>query len=227
MYFLCKQYTNVYIFSIKVVCMLIKEIGLEREMWLLDSDNRIVEAPMYNFPADEMGFLVEVRSAWGSNPERVVDTLGLAESNEREKARVLGLKILLSPEMKVTDEWQKYIAEKYHHASFGDSTQNIYGKTEHTHNTGLLPGRATAGMHVHFSIWDTEKEKFRDFTKDEIRHMVFELDNTFKDYVVSNKRMLGEWEPKKHGFEYRSLPCTTNPFDLAVKGQEVINKISV
>jgi hypothetical protein len=205
--------------------MLIKEIGLEREMWLLDSDNRIVEAPMYNFPADEMGFLVEVRSAWGSIPYFVVDTLKQAEKNEKQKAYNLGFNILLCPEMKVTDEWQKYIAEKYHHSSFGDTTQNIYGKTEHTHNTGLLPGRATAGMHIHFSIFDTDTMKFRDFTKDEIHQIVSELDNTFKDYVVSNKRMLGEWEPKKHGFEYRSLPCIANPLDLAVKGQDVINKI--
>ena len=205
--------------------MLIKEIGLEREMWLLDSQNKIVEAPAYNFPADEMGFLVETRSSWGNSPKLIVDTLDTAKRVEEDKAKKLGFKIVLAPEMKVTDEWQKYIAEKYKHSSFGDTTQNIYGKTEHTHNTGLLPGRATAGVHIHFSIWDTEREKFYDFNGFDIKRMVKELDLEFKEQVVSNKRMLGEWEPKKHGFEYRSLPCTANPTEVAVAGLEVVNMI--
>jgi hypothetical protein len=206
--------------------MLIREIGLEREFWLLDKSNNIVEAPMYNFPADEMGFLVEVRSAWGNTPHLIVNTLDVAETNERRKANRLGFKVLLAPEMKVTDEWQSYIAQKYKHSSFGDSTQNIYGKSEHSHNTGLLPGRATAGMHIHFSIWDSELEKFLDFNDKEIRKVISYLDDEFKDLVVSNKRNLGEWEPKKHGFEYRSLPCTAKPYEVAVKGLNVLEELS-
>jgi hypothetical protein len=207
--------------------MLIKEIGLEREMWLLDSKNRIIEAPMYNFPADEMGFLVEVRSAWGSTPYLITDTLESAEKVEIRKANQLYFKICLLPEMKVTDDWQKYIAKKYKHESFGDTTQNIYGKTDHSHNTGLLPGRATAGMHIHFSAWDTEIEKFRDFTNTEIHKIISYLDGEFKELVTQNNRILGEWEPKKHGFEYRSLPCTADPRKVAIKGLNVLEELSL
>jgi len=207
--------------------MLIKEIGLEREMWLLDSNNKIVEAPIYNFPADEMGFLVEIRSAWGNGNDYIVETLNSAMQAEENKAQRLGFKIVIAPEMKVTDEWQKYIAEKYKHHLFGDDTQNIYGKTEHSHNTGLLPGRATAGMHIHFSIWDTEQGNFRKFQQAEIERIVKELDETFKDIILENNRMLGEWEPKKHGFEYRSLPCTASPIYVAKKGQLALSKILV
>lgn len=205
--------------------MLIKEIGLEREMWLLDFDNKIVEAPAYNFPADEMGFLVEVRSAWGNGNDYIVETLESAKQAEENKAQRLGFRIAVLPEMKVTDEWQHYIAKKYKHYSFGDFTQNIYGKQEHSHNTGLLPGRATAGMHIHFSMWDTETAKFVDFEPADIVQIVKELDGNFKDLVLENKRMLGEWEPKKHGFEYRSLPNTTSPILAAKKGQIALNKI--
>jgi hypothetical protein len=127
----------------------------------------------------------------------------------------------------VTDAWQQYIAKKYKHASFGDSTQNIYGKTDHSHNTGLLPGRATAGMHIHFSIWDTEAEKFRDFTNKEIHRIVSYLDGEFKELVTQNNRILGEWEPKTHGFEYRSLPCTVDPRKVAIKGLNVLEELSI
>lgn len=207
--------------------MLIKEIGLEREMWLLDSNNKIVEAPVYNFPADEMGFLVEIRSAWGNGNDYIVESLESARQAEENKAQRLGFKIVIEPEMKVTDEWQKYIADKYKHYLFGDDTQNIYGKQEHSHNTGLLPGRATAGMHIHFSIWDTEQDKFRKFQPIEIEKIVKELDGNFKDIILENKRMLGEWEPKKHGFEYRSLPCTTSPILAAKKGQIALNSLNI
>jgi hypothetical protein len=207
--------------------MLIKEIGLEREMWLLDSQNRIVEAPAYNFPADEMGFLVEVRSSWGNGNDYIVESLESARQAEENKAQRLGFKIVIAPEIKVTDEWQKYIADKYKHYLFADDTQNIYGKQEHSHNTGLLPGRATAGMHIHFSIWDTEKAQCRHFKLSEIEQIVRELDEEFKELIIVNKRNLGEWEPKKHGFEYRSLPCTTSPILAAKKGQIALNKITV
>ena len=206
---------------------LIREIGLEREMWLLDSKNRIIEAPMYNFPADEMGFLVEVRSSWGDTPYLITDTLEATEKNEIKKASRLGFKIVLAPEMKVTDDWQLYIAKKYKHSSFGDDTQNIYGKTDHSHNTGLLPGRATAGMHIHFSVWDVVTEKFRDFTSDEIRKIVTYLDEEFKEHIIQNKRNLGEWEPKKHGFEYRSLPCTASPREVSIKGLNALERLEL
>lgn len=205
--------------------MILKEIGLEVEFWLLDKKGNIVEAPKYNFPADEMGFLIEIRSSWGSDPNSIINVLTALYSAEEWKAHRLGLRIEKSAFKMVTRDWQDYIAKKYGHEDMRDYTVNIYGIKE-TQHTGFRNERATAGLHVHFSRFDTETETFLPFSKKEIEKIVMTLDTVFEKEISSTERIKGEWEPKSHGFEYRSLPATIYPLKVAKEALIVLQELS-
>jgi len=195
--------------------VVLKEVGLECEYFLLDENGEIVEAPKYNFPADEMGFLIELRTSWGRTAYNVVGTLEWKLKDATLKAEDLNLQLKEVAWLPVSSEWQRYIAEKYHHADMIDHTRNIYNIKE-TQHTGFREGRATAGCHVHFSKWDTEREAFIPFSECEVALIVAEMDYIFESEIKDAERIAGEWEPKgvgddtkrPHGFEYRSLPAT-------------------
>jgi len=202
---------------------LLKEVGLEIEYWLLDRAGDIKEAPMYNFPSDEMGFLIEIRSPWGRNPTYIVDSISNLIAAEADKAASLGFQMVELDNMAITPKWKFYIMQKYRHDTFEDHTQNIYGykTTQHTGLKGLV---ATAGTHVHFSAWDVDEEDFYSIDKPQIIEIVKKMDKYFAESISNANRIPGEWESKgvgedsarPHGFEYRSLPATVDKL-LAVK----------
>jgi len=212
--------------------MILKEIGLECEYWLLDEDDNIIEAPKYNFPSDEMGFLVEIRSAWGSNYRYVVLTLNCELQHVKDKAEQLGFRIVEKAWMPVSKDWQDYIAEKYQHAGMPDHTFNIYGDRP-SHHTGFAKDRATAGCHVHFSRWDIEAERFIWFTFEEVKFIVSRMDEAFDKEIMEAERIAGEWESKgigdnsgsPHGFEYRSLPATTDKLKAAKEALRILEEL--
>lgn len=199
------------------------EVGLEVEYWLVDSDN-IIEAPAYNFPADEMGFLIEIRSSWGSDPESIVSSIMGQLEAAKSKAKSLGFSIECKAYKEIDEDWQRYIANKYKHDEMEDLTRNIYNAT-YSHHTGLLAGRATAGCHVHFSRWDTEEEDYSRFTEAEIESIVEKMDRRLATYIGATARISGEWEPKPYhgGFEYRSLPGNVPLLDVAKIALEILS----
>ena len=214
--------------------MILSEIGLEQELWLLDKDGNILEAPVYNFPADEMGFLIEFPGMWGSNPFTVAQSIGDTTAFLMDKAWSLGFNVEMVPWKPVTAEWQDYIAKKYNHASMVDHTKNIHGHKD-TQHTGFRSGRATAGCHVHFSRWDTDKSAYVQFTDDDVNYIVKWMDFWFRDDIEKADRIEGEWEPKglnpdddtkkPHGFEYRSLPCTVNKYGASYMALKLLENL--
>ena len=203
--------------------MILNEVGLECEYWLVDG-NKIIEAPSYNFSADEMGFLIEIRSAWGSDPESIVISISGQLEAAKTKAKSLGFSIECKAYKEIDENWQRYIANKYKHSEIEDRTRNIYNAT-YSHHTGLLAGRATAGCHVHFSRWDTEKEDYYRFTEAEIESIVGKMDRRLATYIGATTRISGEWEPKPYhgGFEYRSLPGNVPLLDVAKIALEILS----
>ena len=184
--------------------MILDEVGLELELFLL-KDNKILEPSEYGFPSDEMGFLIELRSEHSDKPEEIIKSLKLLLELTKAKAKRLGFTIANLPYKEVDKEWQEYIARKYHHSKLPDYTRNIYGIRK-SHHTGFDKNKATAGLHVHFSkreIIGTEAK----LLELPITQIVKTLDEIFFKEIVTAKRILGEWEPKAHGFEYRSLPA--------------------
>jgi len=174
-----------------------------------------------------MGFLIELRSGWSMDPSSIVNSLDAELHLQKMKATLLGFHIEAIPFLEVSLEWQEYIATKYNHASHVDYTQNIYGKTEHSHHTGFLNGIATSGLHVHFSRWSIEEESYVPFTIAETTKIVRNMDESFSELIASTGRIKGEWEPKPihGGFEYRSLPCTARTLEVTRKALELVRDI--
>jgi len=223
--------------------MLLKEVGLECEWWLLDYNNKIVEAPKYNFPSDSIGFLVETSGIWSNCSHVSVDTLIANKVACMEKASELGFYMTEYPWMPVTNSWKDYIIRKYDVKQSRDNTFNIYRKGD-TQHTGFRYGKmknidgtdyegwyATAGLHVHFSIWDTDSEAYVWMNVACIENIVKQMDNIYKKEITDYNRMMGEWEPKgfgdetdkPHGFEYRALPNNVNKYDVATNALDVLN----
>ncbi len=202
--------------------MLLNEVGLELELFLL-KDNKILEPSLYGFPADEMGFLVEVRSHHSSEAEEILKSLTFNWQLESSKAERLGFYLVRIADMPVTKAFQHYISNKYKHHLLSDYTRNIYGIRE-SHHTGLIDSRATAGLHVHFSSRKVEGTRV-EFVPFDFEEVVRRMDKEFREIVKGSRRVLGEWEPKSHGFEYRSLPATAPLEDVVEKSLRILEEV--
>jgi len=184
----------------------IREIGIEREVFLLKR-GEIIEPAKYGFPHDEMGFLIEERSEPWRHLNTVQMTLEIQHMLLQHRASFFGMDMRMEPSMEGPAEWVNNIAARYNIYSFTDYTKNIYGIKD-THHLGIFPineeyKRLTAGIHVHFSSRDTDGN----VVELPIEAIVKQMDETFDEDITHSGRIPGEWEPKKHGFEYRSLPC--------------------
>lgn len=179
-----------------------KLIGIEREYFLVDMDNNIIEPDMYGFPIDEFGFLIEIRTQPHDNPDDLINEFVKLYESYEAHAQLVDLKLSCSPRLLMPRELKKYLSKKYHWESLPDLTANIYSGTNDSHATGIRNGWATAGTHVHFSKYNDGG--FR--VQLPIRDMVSKLDSEFIYNIQRAHRIPGEFEIKPWGFEYRSLP---------------------
>ena len=186
---------------------ILNEVGLELELFLLDKDNNIVEPSLYGFPSDEMGFLIEIRSEHSWYWDDITGTLYTAFYINECKASKINLSIVRNFNMKVSNEFIEYYSNKYRYSELPDFTKNVYGKSGVTHHTGIIGDTATAGLHVHFSRRVIEDNKCK-LVNLPVEEIVKSMDNKFRSHVIGSNRLLGEYEHKAHGFEYRSLPNT-------------------
>ena len=198
------------------------EIGLELELFLLDENDVILEPMTYGFPSDEMGFLVEIRSEHSNNPHDVIRSLSILETINELKASDMGFKLICTDSKKVTSQFIDYITRKYHHAQFPNYTMNIYNHHE-SHHTGFKDGRATAGLHVHFS-----RRKINGIESTLVKlptlEIVSKMDKKFRIYIAEVNRIPGEYENKIHGFEYRSLPATSPIEEVVVNALKILEE---
>ena len=186
------------------------EVGLELELFLLDKNNKIYEPSLYGFPADEMGFLIELRSWHSSNADSILESVNLLEKFTRHKAKKLGLYPTKIASMPIEKEFQDYIWKKYRLDTMPDNTRNIYQGTNKSHHTGFLNDRATAGLHVHFSERLFNENNVGAIGSLDIPFIVAAMDSSFANEIEKDGRIPGEYELKSHGFEYRSLSATTD-----------------
>jgi len=77
-------------------------------------------------------------------------------------------------------------------------------------------------MHVHFSSRDPKTGNVINLP---IEDIVYLMDNYFMDEIQESGRNIGEWEPKTHGFEYRSLPCNADVYEVLKKGFEILRNV--
>ena len=193
------------------------EIGLEKEMFLM-KNGKIMEPKLYGFPFDEMGFLVEIRSYPSDSFYPILSSIQEPETLFKLRAEQLGLELINEPFFETTNKFIQYISKKYKHNELSCLTKNIYG-TKLSHHTGIMGHRVTSGIHVHFSSRIGTK-----ILKLPVEEIVKEMDKRFKLEIEKYDRIKGEWEPKVHGFEYRSLPCNTNIHKILKESFKILKK---
>ncbi len=193
------------------------EIGLEKEMFLL-GNGKIMEPKLYGFPFDEMGFLVEIRSYPSDNSYPILSSIQEPETLFKLRAKQLGMELIDKPFLETTDDFIQYISTKYKHDELPCLTKNIYG-TKSSHHTGIMDHKVTSGIHVHFS-----SRIGAEVLKLPAEEIVKEMDEKFRLEIERYNRIKGEWEPKAHGFEYRSLPCNTDIHKILEESFRILKK---
>jgi len=203
------------------------EIGLERELFLLNSHKRIQEPKQFGFPVDEFQFLVEIRSLPSDRFYPVYTTMQQEELQYKLRANKFNMKLYDTPFIYAEKQWVDNLWNKYKLHKTEDKTQNIYGKQDQTHHKGVLPVgkdkcKLTSGVHVHFSSRD---KKTGNVIELPIEKIVSLMDKTFKQEVTESERILGEWEPKTHGFEYRSLPANIDIYKVLKESFKILRSV--
>ncbi len=195
----------------------ILEVGLEKELFLL-KNGKIMEPKLYGFPFDEMGFLVEIRSYPSDNPYPILSSIQEPETLFKLRAKQLGMELIDEPSLETTNKFIQHISKKYRHDEVPCLTKNIYG-TKLSHHTGIMGSGVTSGIHVHFSSRIGAK-----VLKLPVEEIVKKMDKKFKPEIEKYNRIKGEWEPKAHGFEYRSLPCNTDIHKILGESFRILKK---
>lgn len=203
----------------------IREIGLEKELFLL-KNNEIMEPSLFGFPFDCMGFLVEIRSLPSDRMYPVITTLFEQELQYKLRANKFGFELKDLPFMLYNNKWVNMIEEKYKIYSFVDYTRNIY-KTTKSHHTGVFKTengkyKLTSGIHVHFSNRNIKTGEVLELP---IVDIVKKMDEIFAKEIKDTGRIAGEWEPKAHGFEYRSLPCNTDIYKILKESFKILRDV--
>lgn len=193
------------------------EIGIEREYFLVDAMDNIVEPALFGFPFDEFGFLVEVRTLPHTKAKPLIKELNDLIAAHKVQAEILGLKLHLTYRMKLPLSLVKHLAKKYAWDYLRDTTANIHAGVEISHATGVDQWTnkktiwGTAGVHVHFSrkriIQQCLRSPIIKRVQLPIEKIVLAMDAKFAQNITWSKRIMGEYEVKSHGFEYRSLPA--------------------
>jgi len=190
----------------------IDKIGIEKEFWLVDKDGVIQEPAIFNFPYDEYGFLVELRTKACMNTKVLLTDFNQRVHLLKVKAKILAFKLSDAPQMSIPEFFLEYLSPKYKYGSLQDLTANIHTGVKCSHATGVFEDYLTAGMHVHFSRHD----QFGRRVQLPIEIIVRKMDWDFRSVIMEANRILGEYEIKSHGFEYRSLPANA-PIEKVVK----------
>ncbi|MBN1664956.1 MAG: hypothetical protein JW943_15260 [Deltaproteobacteria bacterium] len=209
------------------------EIGIEKEFFLLrkgDSPNlydQIVEPREYEFPADAFGFLVELRSEPWMHLNTVKMTWDMTKSYWEHRADKFGMELADMPYLVVPKEKVKYFYDKYEADASEDATKNIYDN-KGSHHLGMFFNdetcRLTAGMHVHFSMRD-KSGRVIPFASEKIYEIVKTMDDAFQTEITAADRIAGEYEIKRHGFEYRSLPCNVAVYETLKTAFHVLRRV--
>lgn len=206
----------------------IREIGLEKEMFLLKGEE-IQEPRLYGFPKDEFEFLVELRSLPSDRLYPIYTTIQQEELQYKLRANKFGMVLDDTPNRTATSEWVDNLWNKYNLHKFNDCdyTKNVYKYIKQSHHFGVLDTghpdtkKLTAGIHIHFSSRDARTGEVIELP---IEDIVRRMDHYFKYDIHNAGRNLGEYELKDHGFEYRSLPANTDIFRVLKTAFKVLRK---
>jgi len=196
----------------------------------LVKEETLKEPKNYGFPRDEFEFLVELRSLPSDRLYPVYTTLQAEELQYSLRANKFGMKLDDVPTKFYNKKWVDDLWERHNLDRFKDCdyTKNVYPelKNKQSHHLGRLDFskdqyKLTAGIHVHFSSRDADTGEVIELP---VERIVKEMDFKFYEEINASGRNRGEWEPKIHGFEYRSLPSNTDIYKVLKCAFEVLRK---
>lgn len=203
-----------------------KTYGFEQEFFVkkVGTDEFIV-APD-SIPHDDCGYLVEARAEHHKNPFAARHMLTAAVDQIRPAVAKAGAELVLADTIDLPKEFLRTTLRR-----FGKNPAKAF----FSHGGSYKASRPRAGLHIHFGtesrelyrrhIGDDDKPIYtRENVSAEqfnIPRIIWIMDQAFKEEIRAAKRVLGEYELKPWGFEYRSLPATINLDKVAT----VLNQI--
>lgn len=186
--------------------------GFEREYFVRNSVGDFVLVPL-GVPMDDCGYLAEARGEAHSNPLSAAFLL-LAEEASVKAKLPKGVKLAFIDTTEVSDATLRAALRRNGKSAYPHERGNLYG---YDYDAGDRLCRA--GLHVHFSnIRDVETKSGYVESIPQIMDMpkiIQLLDKAFKSEIDAAKRIVGCYEMKPHGFEYRSLPASVDPRKVA------------
>lgn len=188
--------------------------GFEREYFLQrDSDNQFVLVPN-DIPKDDCGYLVEVRGKEASDPIEAAMLWEAEAFKVTEKLSKLGLHLNLESTQKLPKSFLRTALRQFGRKDVA-TDRSLSGKWNNINYQH-------AGLHVHFgnsNVWKSTSANCKashSYTEMfDMGKYIFALDKAFEESIRLSKRALGLYEMKYYGFEYRSLPNTVSPLDVA------------
>ena len=186
--------------------------GFEKEYWVVKGGTHLALVPD-GIPKDECGYLAEARGDPHTDPEMSAALFRVAET--RLYGLVLKLEGLYSLDSSNAtmrpNKQLLYDALRLHgKPTYPQGRGNIYGLDYKPSNRDTR-----AALHVHFSDQYEDKNGAKHCRMIDMPKYIQALDTAFAKQIKDARRLPGFYEMKPHGFEYRSLPCNVDPFDVA------------
>lgn len=194
------------------------KVGFERE-WFVQRGKEWVAVPRL-LPQDECGYLAEARGEPHADPLKAAYMLLAEERRLKAQARKEKARLVLRDSAELPE---KLLAEAL----------LVHGKNPVPRGRGILYSSQfqpylkmvpRAGLHVHFSNQVVVKTQVVNGFID-IPKIVRTLDERYETDILHAGRRLGEYELKGYGFEYRSLPASTDVLEVADVVVSILSKL--
>lgn len=190
--------------------------GFEREYFVKDDAGNFLVAHSVGLPYDGCGYLAEARGDQHEQPDKAAGLLLVEERRLIEKAAEKKLTLVVETPQKLDKTF-------LHNAmrQFGKNPQTDRSLSGKWNKQGVQH----AGLHVHFGnqrtinyFNDQLKRSFevaRVVDLFDIAAIIWSFDKEFGKVIKKAQRATGLYKMQPHGFEYRSLPATVSPFQVA------------
>lgn len=178
--------------------------GLELEYFVQDSDSKEFVLANRSLPTDACGYLVEARSEPHADPLIARHLLAAATEKLRVDAAEEGQSIVLANTADLPKELRRVALRR-----FGKNPAKAF----FAHGGAYRSSVPRAGLHIHFGSktkhhYGDKGQSFEYTVPLNVPRIIWFLDEAFRAEIKAAKRVLGEYELKPYGFEYRSLPAT-------------------
>ncbi len=190
------------------------KFGFEKEYFIKRKGDFVLSPK--SLPHDDCGFLAEARGLPNECPVKAAFLMLADEHVLFQSFRKEGLKLVETSLEVLTKEFEREALRQFGKPAMAPELGNIYGIDYPADEERV----ARAGLHVHFS---NERDSFN--SKGEstgkvagllnMPKLIQLLDQAFAGEIKDSQRLPGFYEMKHYGFEYRSLPATIDPVDVA------------